>query len=149
MTKNIVLAFTYFLLSTIITWCFIKQGRAFYFSQNKMFLSYTIAGIKWCVQIISAYFFLNEKKWIFIKRIAFTSFVGSCILLPYCFFSFLVSMPNSFFLSLLAAVLTMIILYFDAVKNTGISVKWFWGWMFCLSLAISLQLFVVFKILSK
>ena len=144
--KNIFLAFIYFLLSTIITWWFIQQGKTLYFSQSKMLLSCGIAGAKWGIQIGAVLLFLHQKKWIFIKCIGFTCFVGSCILLPYCFFEFLRNIENSFLASLIIAVLTMIFLYYKSVKQTGISIKWFGGWVCCLAIAISLQLFVVFKI---
>ncbi len=144
--KNIVLAFLYFLLSTIITWWFIQQGELLYFSKNKMLLSCIIAGAKWSIQIGAALLFLNEKKWEFIKLIGFTCFIGSCILLPYCLFSFVRLAPYSFLISLLIAVLLMIVTYYKVVNQLLLSTKWFWGWMFCLSIAISLQLFVIFKI---
>ncbi len=144
--KNSVLAFLYFLLSTIITWWFIQQGELLYFSKNKMLLSCIIAGAKWSIQIGAALLFLNEKKWEFVKLIGFTCFIGSCILLPYCLFSFVRLAPYSFLISLLIAVLLMIVTYYKVVNQLLLSTKWFWGWMFCLSIAISLQLFVVFKI---
>jgi hypothetical protein len=144
--KTISLAAIYFLLSTGITWWFIQQGKLLYFSQNKMLLSCTIAGAKWSIQILAALLFLKEKKWEFVKRIGFTCFVGSCILLPYCLFGFLHTIYKSFLFSLIAAVLVMICMYYSAVTKMQLSIKWFWGWVGCLAVAISLQLFVVFKI---
>ncbi len=145
--KNIALAFIYFLLSTIITWWFIQQGKLLYFSQNKMILSCGIAGTKWSIQIGAALLFLTDKKWAFIKRIGFTCLVGSCILLPYCLFGFIREIDKSFLASLIIAVFVMIAMYYKAVAKTNISKKWFWGWMICLAIAISLQLYVVFKII--
>ena len=145
--KNKTLAVTYFLLSTIITWWFIKQAELLYFSKATMFLSCNIAGAKWAIQILAGWFFLQEKKWLFIKRIGFTCFIGSCVLLPYCLF-YSTQLFHKFFLwSIIAAVFTMIPMYYYSVKKTGISTKWFWGWMSCLVIAVSLQLFVVFKLL--
>jgi hypothetical protein len=144
--KNISLAFIYFLLSTIITWWFIKQGKLLYFSQDKMMLSCTIAGAKWGIQIIASLLFLKDKKWGFIKHIGFTCFVGSCILLPYCMFGFIQAIDKSFLFFLIAAVLVMIAMYYRKVIQMSLSAKWFWGWVVCLAIAISLQLFVVFKI---
>ena len=144
--KNIVWAFTYFLLSTIITWWFIKEAELLYFSQKKMILSCVIAGAKWGVQILTALLFLKNKKWEFIKLIGFVCLIGSCILLPYCLFYFVRSAPNSFLISLIIAVFTMIATYYKAVVQMNISKIWFWGWVSCLAIAISLQLFVVFKI---
>jgi hypothetical protein len=142
--KNITLAFVYFLLSTIITWWFIKQGELLYFSQEKMLLSGSIAGAKWGLQIVAALFILQEKKWVFIKRIGLTCFVGSCILLPYCLLEQIRLVPNSFLTSLIIAVIAMIYMYYKSVQQTTITIKWFWSWIFCLVLAISLQLLVVF-----
>ena len=144
--KNITLAFVYFLFSTIITWWFIKEAELLYFSSEKMILSCVIAGAKWGIQIVAAFFFLKEKKWIFIKRIGFTCFVGSCLLLPYCFLEQIRALDKSFLISLIVAVLVMIAMYYKAVKQTNISIWWFLGWMCCLATAISLQLFVVFKV---
>ena len=144
--KNIVLAFTYFLSSTIITWWFIKEAELLYFSQEKMLLSFAVAGAKWEVQILAALLFLKNKKWEFIKLIGFVCLIGSCILLPYCLFYFVRSAPNSFLISLIIAVFTMIATYYKVVAQMNISKFWFWGWVSCLAIAISLQLFVVFKI---
>lgn len=146
MKKNIILAISYYLISTIITWWFIKQGKLLYFSPNKMILSCSIASAKWSIQILAALFFLEEKKWDFIKQIGFICFVGSCILLPYCLFGFIHALDKSFLYSLIPAVLVMIGMYYNAVKKLQLSTKWFWGWACCLTVAISLQLFVVFKI---
>ena len=140
------LATFYFLLSTIITWWFITEGKLLYFSQKKMILSCTIAGAKWGVQILAALLFLKDKKWKFIKQIAFVCLVGSCILLPYCSLGFVKAIDKSFLFSLIAAVVAMIIMYYKAVQQMEINKSWFWGWVVCLVIAISLQLFVVFKI---
>lgn len=145
--KNIFLAIFYFVASAAITWWFIVQGAPLYSTSVLMVASCSIAGAKWGIQIGAALLYLNTKKWQFIRRIGFTCFVGSCILLPYCFFAGIRSMDKSFLLSLIAAVITMLVLYYTAVKKTGIGLKWFWGWVFCLCIAVSLQLFVVFKIL--
>ncbi len=144
--KNIFLASLYFLLSTIITWWFIQEGKFLYFSTEKMLLSCTIAGAKWGIQITAALFYLKDKKWEFIKRIAFVCLVGSCILLPYCLFGFIQTINKSFLFSLMAAVIVMIALYYKSVLLLQVSTKWFWGWVGCLAIAISLQLFVVFNI---
>ena len=145
-TADILWAGFFFLASTVITWWFIDAGKLLYFSQDKMILSCAIAGAKWGIQILAALFFLQQKKWLFIRSIAFTCFVGSCILLPFCLFGNIIGSFFNFILSLVVAVLAMTGMYYKAVKKTGISMKWFWGWIFCLCIAISLQLFVVFKI---
>ena len=145
MENNILKAALYFLLSTIITCWFIQQGKLLYFSQSKMLLSGSIAAAKWGIQIVAAYFLLQQKKWDFIAAIAFTCFVGSCILLPYCLFKTIQLWEHSFLISLIVAVLAMIVLYYKGVKDTVVSIKWFFGWLCCLATAIVLQIFVVFK----
>ena len=144
--KDIVRAFVYFLLSGIITWWFIKKAELLYLSEDKMFLSCAIAGAKWGIQIIAALLFLQEKKWLFIKLIALTCFIGSCILLPYCLLAQMRATEYGFLISLIMAVFFMILIYYKVVKQMDMSVKWFWGWIVCLAIAISLQLFAVFKI---
>lgn len=145
--KNIGLAGLYFLLSTVITWYFIKKGASLYhFDSGKMILSCSIAGAKWGLQIIAATFFLPEKRWRFIRNIAFTCLVGSVILLPYT--AGLLSMvAYGFLYSLVASVITMIISYYFSVRRAGVSLRWYFFWLCCLAAAISLQLTVVFHVL--
>ncbi len=142
---NFSLAALFFILSTIITWWFIFEGRLLYFSPEKMILSCAIAGTKWGIQIVMAILFLHEAKWIFIKRIGLTCFVGSCILIPYSLSDFIKAIPNSFLLSLIIAIVVMVGMYYRSVQNTQLSLLWFWGWIVCLAIAISLQIFVVFS----
>lgn len=149
MTKNILLAVFYFVTSTFITWWFIDEGKLLYLSQSAMILSCAIAGGKWGIQIAAALFFLNEKKWEFIRQIGFVCFVGSCILIPYCVFVFVKQLYVSFAFSLIFSVLAMMIMYYKAVVKTKVSLKWFWGWLLCLAIAISLQLLVIFKMLEQ
>jgi hypothetical protein len=105
-----------------------------------------IAGAKWGLQILAALLFLKEKRWQFINLIGFVCFIGSCVLLPYCLFYFVREASKSFLISLIAAVLLMVASYYKVVVQMNISKIWFWGWVSCLVIAISLQLFVVFKI---
>ena len=93
------------------------------------------------------YIFLKEKKWIFIKRIALTCLVGSCILLPYSLFEQIRFIDKSFLISLIIAVSAMIIIYYNAVRQSLVSSQWFWVWVCCLAIAISLQIFAVFNVL--
>jgi hypothetical protein len=148
-SKTIYQALVYFILSTLITWWFVDVCPLYDSLQQKL-LSTGIAGAKWGLQIAAGYFFLQEKKWLFLKNIGSTCLVGSIILLPYAVlasFSHFNS-PTFFVVSLLIAVLVMIVLYFLNVKRSGISTKWFWGWIFCLAIAITLQLTVVFSIIK-
>lgn len=145
--KTIFLAIVYFLLSAALAGIFIANKFWLYNNINAMIFSGTIAGGKWLLQIIAAYIFLKEKKWEFIKRIGFVCFIGSLILFVYYIFNFF-PLPidgfSQFIVSIGLSVLAMIMMYYRTVKKTGLSIKWFWGWMICLVIAISLQLNIVF-----
>ncbi|MBC7861434.1 MAG: hypothetical protein IAF38_00585 [Bacteroidia bacterium] len=146
--KNLTLSFVYFTLSTAITWWFIKVCPL-YISREQMLLSCGVAGGKWGIQLIAGFFLLKEKKWEFFRRIGFTCLMGSVVLIPYCagrlFFKF--SAGNFFLFSIMIAVILMIPMYFFSVKKCGISIKWWFGWLFCLATAISLQLTAVFHVI--
>lgn len=148
-TRDIALSIVYFSLSTLITWYFIYCGDSLYhYDESKMFLSCAIAGAKWGIQILGALFFLKDKRWQFIRRIAFVCLTGSVVLLPYCLAAFREIIPgNPFLISLVAAVTVMIGMYFQSVRRTRISVKWFFFWLLCLATAVTLQLTVVFHVL--
>ena len=148
-TRNIYLALLYFFLSTAITWWFVAVCPLYTGLQQKL-LSTGIAGAKWSLQIVAAYFFLTQKKWDFLKNMGATCLVGSIILLPYAI-SATISTLNSatFFIgSLLIAVAVMIVLYFLNVQKLALPKKWFWGWICCLAIAIALQLTVVFSLIK-
>lgn len=146
--KDLLAAALCFALSTLITWWFIIAGKALYGDSRKMFLSCSIAGAKWAVQILAAFVFLSNRRWPFIRRISVVCLAGSLVLLPFCFppVQRLLGL-NGFLISLVACVLLMIALYYISVRRSGVSVKWFWGWMGCLTIAILLQLTVVFAVI--
>jgi hypothetical protein len=148
-SKNIQLAALYFFLSTIITWWFVDVCPLYTSLQQKL-LSTGIAGAKWGLQIGAVYFFLADKKWEFIKNIGFTCLVGSIILLPYAIARVFFKIDNAqfFVYSLIVAVLVMIVLYFLNVQKLALPKKWFWGWICCLVIAITLQLTVVFSVIK-
>jgi len=148
-SRKIYLALLYFFLSTLITWWFVDVCPLYTGLQQKL-LSTGIAGAKWGLQIGAAYFFLAEKKWEFIKNIGFTCLVGSIILLPYPIATVFFKIDNApFFVgSLIVAVLVMIVLYFLNVQKLALPKKWFWGWICCLAIAITLQLTVVFSVIK-
>ena len=149
-TREIGLAAVYFFLSTVITWWFIYCGASLYhFDEHKMLLSCSIAGAKWGIQILAAILLLKDRCWLFIHHIAFTCFAGSCILIPFCIDPIRTHIPgNGFLVSLIAAVATMLVLYYRSVTRSGISIKWYFLWLGCLAVAISLQLTVVFHVVG-
>ncbi len=147
--KKIFLAIIYFTVSTVITWWFVAVCPLYSSLQQKI-LSTGIAGAKWSLQIAAAFFFLKNKKWNFIKNIGATCLTGSIILLPYAMMATFSNYNSATFFvaSLLIAVAAMITLYFKNVKNTSVSLTWFWGWIICLVIAITLQLTVVFSVIK-
>lgn len=143
--KNFILSFVYFLLATILSGIFIANNAWLYPSEAAMILSGSIAGAKWGIQIVAALILLREKQWFFIKRLGFVCFIGSAILFVYYIFNLLpLGRFSPFVLSIGLSVLTMIVMYYQAVKKTGLSIAWFLGWILCLVIAILLQVFVVF-----
>lgn len=148
-SKEIYLSILFFFLSTLITWWFVDVCPLYTDLQQKL-LSTGIAGAKWGVQIAAGYFFLSDKKWHFIKNIGATCLTGSLILLPYAIAATYTALndTNFFLASLIIAVILMIILYFLNVKRSGLPLKWFWGWIVCLAIAITLQLTIVFSIIK-
>jgi hypothetical protein len=149
LTKDILLFFFYFLLSTLFTWWFVVLSPD-YSGPELMILSTSIAGGKWMIQIVGAFLFMKDKAVVFVKNIGFVSFIGSCILLPYVI-SALAGLSNNsifFFISLVFSVLIMVMLYHRAVIKSQVSIAWWYFWLFCLAVAIGLQLTVVFKLVQ-
>ncbi|MBX2932676.1 MAG: hypothetical protein KF825_00430 [Ferruginibacter sp.] len=148
-SKDISVAIISFFLSTVITWWFV-DSCPLYNSLQQKFLSTGIAGAKWCLQISAAYFFLAQKRWGFIKNIGLTCLAGSIILLPYPVAAIFFKIDNaSFFIgSLLVAVAVMMVLYYYSVTKLLLPVKWFWGWIGSLAIAITLQLTIVFNVIK-
>ena len=138
----------WFALSTIITWLFIVVAPM-YFSKQQQLLSCVVAGGKWGIQILAAFFFSGAGKWFFLERIGFTCFIGSVILLPYYISSIsgINNSPQFFVASLIVAVLVMIYFYYRGVKQSGLGLNWWLGWLVCLATAITLQLTVVFHVI--
>lgn len=145
--NNIFFSAVYFALSAAITAWFIAAAPM-YISQRQILLSGTIAGGKWAVQIIAALLLLKGRKWKFIRYIGFTCFIGSALLLPYAIsgWFFNINAPLFFIGSLLVAVLAMVVLYFNSVITSRISLSWWTSWLVCLAVAITLQLAVVFDV---
>ena len=148
--KDQILFFIYFFLSTVFTWLFVDSSRL-YHSTTQMLLSTGIAGAKWGIQILFAFIFLGEKKWEFVKNIGFVCLIGSCMLVPYAVCAYIymhIYIRAHFFVgSLLAAVLTMVVLYYNAVKKSGVKLQWWFFWLGCLAIAITLQLTMVFHVI--
>jgi hypothetical protein len=145
--NNIKFSLIYFSISTIITMWFIAVSPE-YTSIGQKFLSCSIAGAKWGIQILAAFYFLQDKKWDFIKNISRTCLIGSIILLPYSLIgSFGMFNESTYFLvSLVLSVAVMTVSYFFSVRKSGLARSWWAGWLFTLAVAIVLQLKVVFNL---
>ncbi len=145
--KNLITAGLYFTLSTIITYWFIESAPV-YSSLSQKLLSCSIAGAKWAIQIIFALYILQEKKWSFIRNISITSFIGSLILVPFNVSKLIGKNVDSvFFVStLIISVAVMIVSYFLSVRKSRVPILWWAGWLFCLAVAIIVQLKVVFNL---
>jgi len=147
MFKKLALIGFYFTLSSLFTWWFIAVSPL-YISFEQMLWSCGIAGGKWMIQLLAGFVFLKERKWDFIARIGFVCFIGSLLLIPYAFAATLhLADSTTFFIaSLVVAVLAMIFLYQKAVQQTGLKKTWWYAWLICLAIAVSLQLTVVFNV---
>lgn len=132
-----------FFLSTVITALFIRAYGG-YVSQETMILSGSIAGGKWAIQIVLGWFLLGEKRWIYIRTLAITCLIGSLVLLPFAIIS---GTTAFFFGSLLASICAMGISIVLHLKSIGFPWQWQALWFFLLSIAVTLQLTVVFHLL--
>ncbi len=146
--KNQIQFLIYFSLSTLFTWWFVSLSPM-YISIGQEILSTFIAGGKWGLQIILAFVFLRNQRWYFVKNIGFVCFLGSCILMPYVVLSYFGVVNDSLFFigSLVASVVAMIYYYYKAVKLSQVNIKWWIFWLFCLGIAITLQLTIVFHVI--
>ena len=143
--KNSLLFVLYFVLSAVLTWWFVIYSPL-YISKEQMLLSTFVAGGKWAIQIVLGLLFLKEKALPFLRKIGFVCFVGSLILVPFIL-SALAKWSNSgtfFFGSLVVAVFVMIYFYYRSVRELALPLKWWFFWLTCLAIAITLQLTVVF-----
>jgi hypothetical protein len=147
MNKDLRLAILYFTASTVITWWFVMLSPL-YKSTEQMLLSTSIAGGKWAIQLGLGLLFLKEKRYTFWKEIGYVCLMGSLLLFPYVLSASmnLNDATEFFIVSLLVAVTAMIYLYFKAVRATRVGLTWWFFWLLCLAVAISLQLTVVFDV---
>ena len=145
--RNCIIASVYFIVATVLTYWFIESASV-YSTFGQKIISCSIAGFKWVIQIVFALYFLQEKKWVFIKNISFTCLIGSLVLIPFCVNSLIGKNADSVFFvsSLILSVVVMVVSYFISVKRAGVQTRWWAGWLFCLAIAIITQLKLVFNI---
>lgn len=145
--RDAALAVAFFGLSTLLTWTFIAVSPL-YISPEQMLLSGMVAGGKWGIQIVLAVVLLGTRAWRFIRNIGSVCLAGSLILMPYVAAAWLgwPAGARTFVGSLALAVGVMVILYHRAIRISAVGRGWWFGWMACLLVAVTLQLTVVFGV---
>jgi hypothetical protein len=75
--------------------------------------------------------------------------IGSILLVPYILSAGLgiSDEPMFFFGSLILAVLVMIFRYYFEVTNLQVSLAWWYFWLLCLTIAVNMQLTLVFNVI--
>lgn len=140
-------AVLYFALSLIFTTLFVMVCPL-YISLEQLILSISIAGAKWVIQIFLAIAILHKRRASFIHGMGRVCLLGSMMLIPYTVSGWL-GLSNDqwfFFGSLILAVLIMIFRYHTEVVRLHLSLGWWYFWLLCLTIAVGLQLTVVFHL---
>ncbi|MFM7671417.1 MAG: hypothetical protein ACKO6Q_02350 [Bacteroidota bacterium] len=146
-TPHLLRAFVYFSLALIITTLFVL-ACPLYISQKQLILSLSIAGGKWAIQLIAAIAILRKRRATFIHGMARVCLLGSLLLVPYIASSWLEINNEApfFFGSLMLAVLVMVFRYHTEVTRLNLSLAWWYFWLLCLTIAVGMQLTVVFHL---
>jgi len=138
----------YFSLSLVLTLLFVL-ACPLYISREQTILSLSIAGGKWAIQIAAVLLMLRKKRGAFIVGISKVCLIGSILLVPYILSAGLgiSDEPMFFFGSLILAVLVMIFRYYFEVTNLQVSLAWWYFWLLCLTIAVNMQLTLVFNVI--
>ncbi len=141
-------ALLYFGLALILTTLFVL-ACPLYISQEQLLLSVSIAGGKWVVQIFLAIALLRKRRSSFIHGMGRVCLLGSIILIPYILSAWLEISDDQwfFFGSLILAILVMVFRYHTEVTRLHLSLAWWYFWLLCLTVAVGLQLTVVFHLM--
>ena len=146
-TRNAITAIIYFAISGLITAWFIEQKFGYMASPLTILFANFVSVFKWAVMVIAAILLLKRNKWIFIRRIGFACFAGTCMLLTvFITRRFHIDSWQQFTYPVFLALFVMTVLCYAAVLRTDLSVKWFVGWLICLAIGIVLQTRVVFSL---
>jgi len=140
--KEIIFAALGFGLSVVLTGLFIDAYGG-YISIKQMLLSGVIAGGKWAIQLIVAWFILGEKKWRYYQEMGIICAIGSAILIPYILTA---GTWNFFVGSLVGCVVVMGGLICWRLSKIGLGIFWPSLWFALLAFAVTLQLTVVFNV---
>lgn len=119
-----------------------------YISQEQLILSLSIAGGKWVLQIFLAIFLLHKRRASFIHGMGRVCLLGSMMLIPYTISAWLELSDDQwfFFGSLIMAILIMVFRYYSEVMRLHLSLSWWYFWLLCLTIAVGVQLTVVFHL---
>ncbi len=138
----------YFGLALILTTLFVL-ACPLYISQEQLLLSLSIAGGKWVLQIFLAVAILRKRRSSFIHGMGRVCLLGSLMLIPYTLSAWLEISDDQwfFFGSLMLAILVMVFRYHTEVTRLHLSLAWWYFWLLCLSIAVGLQITVVFHLM--
>lgn len=140
-------ASVYFSVALILTVLFV-WFCPLYISRDQMKLSVLIAGGKWTLLCLAAIVCLRKRRDAFLHGLGRICVLGSLVLVPYILLSWLeINNDTSFFFgSLIVAISVMILRFYTEVSRLSLSMYWWYGWLLSLSLAVYLQMTVVFHL---
>jgi len=141
--KDLSIAAIGFGASLLLTWWFIERFDG-YISPSQMMLSGAIAGGKWGMQLLLAAALLGERRWSYFREMGVVCGIGSCVLIPYILWGG----SWAFFVgSLILCVLIMAWLVISRLAAIGMNRRWTVLWFALLSVAVTLQLTLVFDVI--
>jgi hypothetical protein len=143
MMKSKHLALLYFLLSVVITYVFIDSNVVYNSYQIKL-IALTIASVVWGIQVVGAFIFLKNKKYLFLREAGKVCFWGSVSLMASVVINYLFAFPLQVQLqvsaiNVLLSIILMTFLFTKFLKQLHLSYKWVVVWLLCLSIAVPLQ----------
>lgn len=147
-THHLTRASVYFSVALILTFLFVLFCPL-YISPEQMKLSLLIAGGKWVLLCLAAIIALGKRRNAFLHSLGRVCVLGSLMLVPYLFLSWLeiYNSTSFFFGSLIVAISVMIFRFYTEVSRLNLSMYWWYGWLLCLSVAVFLQMTTVFHLL--
>ena len=108
-----------------------------------MLISGSIAGAKWAIHLSLAWFVMGDKKWIYFREMGVICAAGSAILIPYILS---VGGGEYFLGSLIACVVVIAGFICWRFPRIGLNKSWVLLWFGLLTVAVTLQITLVFKV---
>ena len=136
-------AIIYFLLSIVITWWFIVANPVYNTFRFKL-VAMSIASLVWGIQVVGAFVFLKEKKYLFLEKAGLVCFWGSAFLLISVLVNFILQPGAEMRLqvsgiNVLLSVVLMAVLFARFLKRLQLSYSWVILWLLCLAVAVPTQ----------